>query len=111
MAELPLELATGSEQNVAQAARPDASKLDAPTSFTGTAASTSAIPDGVVLVRLIATQACHYRVNPKGTTTAATTSSAFLPASTIEYIRVVPGDTISVIQSSTGGNLHMTAMR
>lgn len=106
-----LQLAKGSEIDVAQAGRPNAVALDTVRSFTGTAAASSAIPDGVVLVRAVATAACHFRINAKGTTTAATSDNAYLPAGVIEYWRVEPGDTVSVIQSASGGNLHLTAIK
>lgn len=73
--------------------------------FTGTAATASAIGAKVRVVRLVATEDCHYSLE-----TTATTSSTFLPAGMIEYIHVFGGETISVIQNSVGGTLFITEM-
>ena len=73
--------------------------------FTGTAASASAISAKCRVVRLVATQDCHYDLEA-----TATTSKTFLPAGVVEYIHVFGGETISVIQNATGGTLFITEM-
>ncbi len=80
-------------------------------SYTGTAGTATAIvaneaPGRTVTVRLCATTDCYYLRN--ATVTASTGS--LLPAGVIEYIRVGNGDTISVIQVSSGGALNVTTM-
>lgn len=40
----------------------------------------------------------------------ATTSDAFLPANTVEYFRVVPGEALSVITASGSGTVYVTSM-
>ena len=73
--------------------------------FTGTAATASAISADCNVVRLVATEACHYAL-----TGTATTSSTYLPSGVMEYIRVGGGETLSVIQNASGGTLFITEM-
>lgn len=74
---------------------------------TGSAAASApaAIPAGVQYVRLQSTQDC--RVEFTGTASA---TSMFLPAGHVEYFLVTQGQTVSVIQDSTAGTLHVTEL-
>lgn len=58
-------------------------------------------------IRLAATSACHYRISDGGSAAAADNTSEFLPANTIEYVRVNPGQSIAAIRAS-GGLLSAT---
>ena len=51
------------------------------------------------LVRIVATEGCHYRF---GVAPTALVTDPILPADTIEYVGVVPGDLISIIQLAGG---------
>lgn len=76
-------------------------------SFTGTSAQTVALTENIY--RVIATEDCHYEIgdNP----TAAAASSPLLKANTVEYIYLTSSKKIAFIQSSTGGNAHITPMQ
>ena len=63
---------------------------------TGTASNATAVAANVNVVRIAATDAINFSL--VGT---ATTSSVYLPAGAIEYIRVVEGDVFSLIGSAT----------
>ena len=52
---------------------------------------------------LIATTDCHVEFS----TTAATVNSLFLPANTYLYVGIAGITLINVVQSSSGGNLHV----
>ncbi len=56
------------------------------------------------LLRLCATVGCRlaFGVNP-----TATATGAFLPADAIEYIELLPGDKVAVIQEASGGKLSI----
>lgn len=57
-------------------------------------------------VRLVATTACHIKIG--GSTIAATSSDALLPANTVEYLQIYPGEFVSVIRDSADGILYAT---
>lgn len=77
-------------------------------SYTGTSAAiTNAVGDGVNVVRLVATSACHIKV---AVTPVATTSDMLLPANTVQYLAIAPGQKVAAIQNSAGGTLHVTEM-
>jgi hypothetical protein len=58
-------------------------------------------------LRLVSDSACCYRISD-GTQTA-TTADPFLPANTIEYVIVSPGQQISAIKAATNGLVTATA--
>jgi len=71
----------------------------------GSAASASAISANARVARIITTAPVFYSV-----TGTATTSSAYLPSETIEYIHVYEGDVISFITSGSTGVAYVTEM-
>jgi hypothetical protein len=71
----------------------------------GSALTSSAISANVRVARIITTAPVFYSV-----TGTATTSSAYLPSETIEYIHVYEGDTISFITSGSTGVAYVTEM-
>lgn len=73
--------------------------------YTGTAAQSAAFGAATDLVRLCASSLCFYLVgaNP----TATTSNGSRLPADTVEYVRVNPGQKISVIRSASDGTLNI----
>ena len=71
----------------------------------GSAASSSAISAAARVARIISTAPVFYSV-----TGTATTSSAYLPAETLEFIHVYEGDTISFITDGTSGTVYVTEM-
>jgi len=66
-------------------------------------AATLTLSGGARWLRLVATQDCHYSVKD-----TATTSSPKLPADMIDMIPVDNPASVSVIRSSSNGNLHVT---
>ena len=73
--------------------------------FTGTATTSATMSAQTYFVALYATEDCHITLD--GT---ATTSDFFLPKETLVMFPVRPGETFSVIQATTGGNLHISEM-
>jgi hypothetical protein len=73
--------------------------------YTGTAGTSSAVSAQTYAVRVVVTTAAF--VSLDGT---ATTSDVYVPANTPEVFQISPGDTVSAIQVSTGGNLHVTEL-
>jgi hypothetical protein len=71
----------------------------------GSAASSSAISANARVVRIVTTAPVFYSV-----TGTATTSDAYLPSESIEYIHVYEGDTISFITSGSTGVAYVTEM-
>jgi hypothetical protein len=67
----------------------------------------SAFSTGTYQVRLAANSACHYKIGDGVQT--ATTADTFLPANTIEYVIVSPGQRISAIKAVTNGLVTATA--
>lgn len=77
-----------------------------------TSSASSAFGSQTRQIRLVSTSACHYAIG-----SSATTTDVFLPANTIEYITVTPGQTIAAIRASsnglitaTDGTLHVTEL-
>jgi hypothetical protein len=58
-------------------------------------------------LRLVANSACCFRVGDGAQT--ATVADPFLPANTIEYVIVSPGQRISAIKAATNGLVTATA--
>lgn len=56
-----------------------------------------------VVLRLVSTVACHYKINA-----AATTSDHYLPANLIEHIWCEPGDYLSFIRSTADGTAYVS---
>lgn len=73
--------------------------------YTGTAGAISAVGAQTRAVRIICTSDAYIAFGA-----TATTSDIYLPADTAEIWAVEPSDTISAIQDSTGGNLHVTEL-
>lgn len=71
--------------------------------ISGTAATSEAATTPVS--RLCATVDCFYAVS--GT---ATTSSCFLPANSVEYIKVAVGSTLSVITAGASGSIFISQL-
>lgn len=74
-----------------------------PVTVSGTAASSTALPEGYEVVRIVSTTDCHYVID--GT---ATTNDTYLPAEAVEYISLFEGEQISFIQNATGGTAYVT---
>ena len=54
-------------------------------------------------IRLSANLNCWYKIGDISAPTADVTSSSYLPVHVIEYVKVNPGQFISVIQAATAG--------
>jgi len=74
----------------------------------GTAANNStAFADNSSIIRVTATEDIRYRIGPSATAVATDT---LLPSGAVEYLGIVKGDRLSVIQVSTGGTVNVTEM-
>jgi hypothetical protein len=58
-------------------------------------------------IRLAADSACCYRIGDGAQTASA--ADIFLPANTVEYVIVSPGQRIAAIKAATGGLVTATA--
>lgn len=84
-----------------QVVRPESEQVIA---YTGTAGNSTPFDASYQQIRIVATSNCHYRI---GAGVTALVTDNYLPLGVIEYVKVRPGDRISVIQNSAGGNLHV----
>ena len=75
--------------------------------FDASAAIASAFGPETYQLRLVADSACCYRIGDGAQT--ATTADPFLPANTIEYVIVSPGQMISAIKAASNGLVTATA--
>jgi hypothetical protein len=75
--------------------------------FNASVAVTNVFGPETYQLRLVADSACCYRIG-NGTQTA-TTADPFLPANTIEYVIVSPGQSISAIMAASNGLVTATA--
>lgn len=76
-----------------------------PVTIGASSAASAAVASQVYVVRLHATVACHIAFDED-----ATTNNMMLAAGATEYFSVTPGQTVNVIQNSTGGTLYVTEM-
>jgi hypothetical protein len=74
--------------------------------YDASAAITNAFGPETFQLRLVANSACCYRIGDGAQT--ATTADAFLPANTIEYVIVSPGQRISAIKAASNGLVTAT---
>ena len=75
--------------------------------YDSSAAIANAFADGTYQVRLVANSACCYRIGDGAL--AATLADSFLPANTIEYVIVTPGQWIAAIKAASNGLVTATA--
>ncbi len=75
--------------------------------FDASVAITNAFGPETYQLRLAADSACCYRIGDGAQT--ATSADIFLPANTIEYVIVSPGQSISAIKAATNGLVTATA--
>ncbi len=92
-------------------AKQDASRQGATqiVAYTASSATSTAFAPQTFQIRLCSTTACHYKVVEAAGGAAAATDS-LLPAFLFEYLNVSPGQKISAIQDTAGGNLSVTEM-
>lgn len=85
--------------------RPSTTQVKA---YTGTAGVIdNAVGGQTRVVRIVVTSAAHIAI---GGTPTATTSDVYMPANVAEYFLINPGEKVSAVQVSAGGNLHVTEM-
>jgi hypothetical protein len=75
--------------------------------YDANSAIANAFGPGTFQLRLASSSACCYRIGDGAQT--ATTADNFLPANTIEYVIVSPGQRISAIKAATNGLVTATA--
>jgi len=94
-----------SGSNIQSPFRPGTSQVKA---YTGTAGTiTNGVGAQTYVVRVWCSTAAYIAF---GASPTATTSDIPVPANTPEYFIVTPGQKVSAIQQSSGGNLHVTEM-
>jgi hypothetical protein len=74
--------------------------------YNASVAITNAFGPETYQLRLVADSACCYRIGDGAQT--ATTADPFLPANTIEYVIVSPGQRIAAIKAATDGVVTAT---
>jgi hypothetical protein len=75
--------------------------------YDASVAITNAFGPETYQLRLVSDSACCYRVGDGAQT--ATTADVFLPANTIDFVIVSPGQRISAIKAATNGLVTATA--
>lgn len=75
--------------------------------YDSSAPITNAFGAGTYQLRLVANSACCYRIGDGAQT--ATIADTFLPANTIDYVIVSPGQRIAAIKAATNGIVTATA--
>lgn len=70
-----------------------------PVSFDGSVATTNGFGTGIRVIRVVATQPCHYAIAAAPT---ATTNDPLLPANEIERLSIHDGEKIAFIKQSGG---------
>jgi hypothetical protein len=75
--------------------------------FDASAAIANAFGPETFQLRLVADSACCYRIGDGAQT--ATTADLYLPANTVEYTIVSPGQRISAIKAASNGLVTATA--
>jgi hypothetical protein len=75
--------------------------------FDSNAAIANAFGTETYQLRLVANSACCFRIGDGVQT--ATTADPLLPANTVEYVIVTPGQRISAIKAATNGLVTATA--
>jgi hypothetical protein len=72
----------------------------------GTAANNAtAFGVNTSIIRISATEAIRYRIGPAAVAVATDT---YLPSGAVEYVGVVAGDRLSVLQDSAAGSVNVT---
>jgi len=88
-----------------------AAKLQAPqtVAYTGTAGhTTNVVGNGVYKVRIVCTTDAFVLAHAPTDSDATTSTGHFWPANSVEYMTVNPGQRISAIQLSSGGNMYVS---
>ena len=75
--------------------------------YDASAAIANAFGSETFQLRLVSNSACCYRIGDGAQT--ASTADAFLPANTVEYVIVSPGQRIAAIKAATNGLVTATA--
>lgn len=77
--------------------------------YTATAASSAAFGAQTYAIRIMTSSNCWYLVG-QSPTANTTGNGVYLPSGTVECIRVAPGEKISVVADSSGGNASITEL-
>jgi hypothetical protein len=75
--------------------------------YDGSVGATNKFGPSTFQLRLAANSACCYRIGDGAQT--ATTADVFLPANTVEYVTVTPGQNIAAIKAVSNGLVTATA--
>lgn len=78
--------------------------------YTATAAASAAFGTETFILRIVCTSNAWYAIGQAPVATTSSGGGTYLPLGIIEYIRVAPGEKISFVQDSAGGNASITEM-
>lgn len=65
---------------------------------------------GIQMVRVVSTTACHITVDAFDSNPTAATTDAYLPADTVEYFPLGAGESIAFIRNAADGTAYVTEM-
>lgn len=74
-------------------------------SYDSSTATTNAVGAQTYAVRVAVTTDCHVAF---GAAPTATTSNPFMPAGSVEYFRVTPGQKLAFIKNASAGSAYVT---
>ena len=80
-------------------------KLGTTQSISYSATAGNSLPVAAQWVRVMSTTYCHIRI---GTGATAVVTDAPLPANTIEYLQIYPGERVSAVRDAADGTLFVT---
>lgn len=72
--------------------------------YTGTAGQSVVVPANIHDVRIVCTSNAWITIGTDPTATAAD-NSLYMPAGVVEYFHITPGQKVSAVQDSAGGNM------
>lgn len=75
-----------------------------------THAESAAFGTETYAIRIVTTTNAWYAIGLAPVATTSSGGGTYLPLGIVEIIRVTPGEKISVVQDSAGGNLSVTEM-
>lgn len=78
--------------------------------YTGTAAASAAFGTETYALRIVTTSNAWYAIGQAPVAATTTGNGVYLPLGIVEIIRVAPGEKISFVQDSAGGNASVTEM-
>lgn len=78
--------------------------------YTATHAESAAFGTESYIIRIVCTSNAWYAIGSAPVAATSSGGGTYLPLGVIEYIRIAPGEKISFVQDSAGGNASVTEM-